>query len=276
MKKLKRRIIFLLIFLSVIIGGYSRYIEPNLLVSNNYTIESNKRSGKLIKVVQFSDTHLGEFFTLEKLEKVVRQINSEDPDIVIFTGDLMDIASEFNDRDKISNVLKKINAKYGKFTVYGNRDYGGGAKNYYKDIMEESGFELLINSSEVIDIDGRKVRILGADDAFLGTYNSKSTLKGITNDTYNILILHEPDLVDDFIHAPINLALAGHSHGGQVYIPYYGPIVKTELAEKYTKGFYNFDNEVNTQLYVNSGLGNTKIGYRLFNVPQILVFKISI
>ncbi|SDP36458.1 metallophosphoesterase [Clostridium gasigenes] len=275
MKKV-RKIIVGLMLLGVIIGVYSTYIEGKLLTSKKYGIEVNKNWKENIKVVQFTDTQLGEFFSLEQLQKVVDRINSEKADIVVFSGDLIDNASKYEDLYKISEVLAQIQASKGKYAIYGNHDYGGGAVRYYNEIMEESGFKILVNKSDKIELENTTINIFGLDDALMGDYNKEETMGGISNKDVNLLLIHEPDLIDDFKEYPIDLALAGHSHGGQVYIPFYGPIKTTALAEKYTKGFYKIHNENKGKLYVNSGLGNTKVPFRLFNIPQITVINLKI
>ncbi|MGL5352087.1 MAG: metallophosphoesterase, partial [Clostridium sp.] len=196
--------------------------------------------------------------------------------VVVFTGDLMDNASLYEHIYEISDVLEKIEAKIGKYAIYGNRDYGGGAVRYYEEIMQDSGFELLVNESKLIKLDNVNLNIFGADDALMGEYSSEKTIDGISNEDVNLLMIHEPDLIDDFNEYPIDVALAGHSHGGQVYIPFVGPLATTELGEKYPKGFYNIDNNRDGKLYVNSGLGNTKVPFRLFNVPQVTVINLKI
>ncbi len=275
MKILKRIIIYLIIIVAII-GVYSMYIEPKLMRVKDYGTIIDKGERRELKIVQFSDTQLGEFFSLEQLEKVVEKINSTEPDIVIFAGDLIDNASQYEEISKIADVLSKINYKIGKYAVYGNHDYGGGAVRYYDSIMEQSGFKVLKNSSEYIKLEDANIRIFGADEKLMGGYNAEETMNGINESDINLLILHEPDLIDDFKDYPIDLALAGHSHGGQVYIPFYGPIINNVLSEKYNKGFYQLNNERKTKLYVNTGLGNTKLRPRLGNIPEITTFIIKI
>lgn len=273
--KILRDILITLMLLMLIIGIYSTYIERNLLTTKKYGVTVNKNGENNIKIVQFTDSHLGEFFSLGQLQKVVDKINKENADIVVFTGDLIDNASQYEEVFEISEVLGQIEAKMGKYAVYGNRDYGGGAARYYEDIMSDSGFKILVNESTSIDLGQNKINIFGADDDLIGGYNLEETMNGISNEDVNILLIHEPDLIDDFKDYPIDLAFAGHSHGGQVYIPFYGPIKRNVLAENYAKGFYNIDNKNKGKLYVSSGLGNTKVPFRLFNVPQIAVINIT-
>lgn len=274
MKKLKKLII-VLILISLITVLYSMYIEPRWIKVKTLNVNLNKNLNNNIKVVQFSDTQLGDFFSINQLKEVVYKINKECPDIVIFTGDLLDNASTYADINEVSGVLSKISCPLGKYAIYGNHDYGGGAVRYYNQIMNESGFKVLKNSSVSLKLSSNTIKIFGCDDKLMGSYNSEKTLKGINSKDINILALHEPDLISDFESAPIDLALAGHSHGGQVRIPFYGPLMNNTLAKKYTHGLYDLDNKNKTKFYVNTGLGNTKLPFRLGNIPEITVFNIN-
>lgn len=274
MKKFKRILLFFII-LSVLICLYSIYIEPKWIVVKNHKISLDKINGQSIKIVQFSDTQLGEFFSLKQLEEVVDKINKTSPDIVIFTGDLIDNASNYNDINKVSKILSNIKASQGKYAIYGNHDYGGGAVRYYNSIMTEAGFKILKNSSTSIKLGSINLKIFGTDDKLMGGYDMNSTIKGISSNDINLLLIHEPDLIDDFKGSPIDLALSGHSHGGQVRIPFYGPLKKVVFAEKYTHGFYTIENKRKTKLYVNTGLGNTRLPFRFGNIPEITVFTIT-
>lgn len=274
MKKLKRILILFIMFL-ILICLYSLYIEPKWIRVKKHTVTLDNPNGQAIKIVQFSDTQLGEFFSTKQLEEVVDKINKTSPDIVVFTGDLIDNASNYTDIDKVSKILSKIKAPNGKYAIYGNHDYGGGAVRYYNSIMTDAGFKVLKNSSTALKIGSINLKIFGTDDRLMGGYDMNSTIKGISSDDINLLLIHEPDLIDDFKDYPIDLAFAGHSHGGQVRIPIYGPLKKVILAEKYTHGLYTLENKRKTKLYVNTGLGNTRLPFRFGNIPEITVFTIE-
>ena len=274
--RLMAKLFGILMVVGILIGFYSAYVEPHLLRVKQYDMKFEQVAGNPITVLQFSDTHVGDFFTTEDLKKVVDKINEQQADLVLFTGDLMDNAAEYDGSiDEIATILSKIKATNGKYAVFGNRDYGGGAERFYEDLMESAGFEVLVNSSRTLEVKGTTISLFGADDALIGYYNSNKTMQGISNDHLNLLLIHEPDLISDFLSYPIDLATAGHSHGGQVYIPFYGPLLTTALAEDYVRGLYDFGNNRKTLLYVNTGIGNTKVPFRLFNVPQISVFKLE-
>ena len=263
-----------LILIGIVTILYAMFIEPDLLRVIHYDFPHSKIEGQPIKVVQFSDTHIGDFFTIEELQKVVDKINEQEADLVLFTGDLMDDASVYQGSiEEIGTVLSNIQSKIGNYAVFGNRDYGGGAERFYEELMESAGFHVLLNNHETITVNGTTLSLFGADDALIGYYDAKQTMKGIEEGNFNLLLVHEPDLVDDFIDYPVDLVVAGHSHGGQVYIPFVGPLLTTTLAEKYVRGLYDINE--NLSLYVNTGIGNTRVPFRLFNVPQITVFYLT-
>jgi predicted MPP superfamily phosphohydrolase len=270
-------IVFIGILVVVQIISYSIFIEPNMLTVKKSNIVNTKDSSVTLKVLQFTDTHLGEYYSISDLEKAVKNINDQNADIVVFTGDLIDCASNYNDINKISSVLKKTKANLGKYAIYGNHDYGGGAVRYYKEIMKSSGFKVLVNDSRSIKLNNNKsITIFGSDDGLMGDINSSKTMKNVQKNNFNLLLLHEPDYVSKFIDYPIDLVISGHSHGGQVSIPFYGALKKNFGAKKYSKGFYDLINNRDAQLYVSSGLGNTKMPFRFGNVPEIVVFNIKI
>ncbi|EPY2274026.1 metallophosphoesterase [Clostridium sporogenes] len=281
LRKFVLKSICLITCLFIVVGVYSTFIEPKLLIIKKFTVESNisiktdKREN--LRIAHITDTHLGEFFSLEQLQKVVNKINENNVDIVLFTGDLMDNASKYNHIGEISKVLSKIQANKGKYAVYGNRDYGGGAVRYYKSIMKKSGFNVLVNESKTINIgSGKKISFLGIDDILMGNPDAQKLMKNINKNNYNILLMHEPDYINNLLDCDIDLTLTGHSHGGQVYIPFYGGVGKTLYAKKYERGMYDLKNIRQGKLYVNTGIGNTKIPMRFCNIPNISIFNIKI
>lgn len=254
---------------------YAFKIEPKRLVTREFDVELSLESRESIRVVQFSDTHLGPDYSLQQLEKLVDRINELEPDIITFTGDLIDVASEFEERSEISGILGKLNSAYGKYAVWGNHDYGGGGVRFYEDIMIKSGFKLLRNQHSTIELDsGQFITMIGLDDAMLGQPDIEKSFMGVNGQGANLLLLHEPDLVDGIEVDRFDLALAGHSHGGQVVVPLFGPLVTPPFAKIYTKGMYQLATD--THLYVNSGIGTTKVAVRFWNPPELSVFDLAI
>lgn len=278
MKRIIWRVIKCFFILSIVVVGvifYAFKIEPKLLVTREFNVELSSAGGDSIRVVQFSDVHLGPNYSLQQLENLVERVNKLEPDIVAFTGDLIDVPSAFEGRSEISGVLGKLRSKHGKYAVWGNHDYGGGGIRFYENIMKESGFELLKNQNVVVELDsGQKITIIGLDDAMLGHPDIEKAYTGVEDQGDKLLLLHDPDLVDDIKTDRFDLALAGHSHGGQVVVPLFGPLVTPPLARIYTKGMYQLAND--NYLYVNSGIGTTRITVRFLNPPELSVFDLTI
>lgn len=244
-----------------------------------YELGSKEKIHKNIKkepfrIVQFTDTQLGSFYNLAQLTEAINKINELQPDIVVFTGDLIDVANKYEEINKVGEVLSKITSKYGKYAVWGNHDYGGGGSKYYKDILTNGGFELLVNENKNIEKNNQIYSVIGSDCGTYGEINEDLVISKLDKSNYNILLIHEPDLMDRYSKGPIDLALAGHTHGGQVALPIIGAIVKVPLGRNYTKGFYDFKNERKSKLFVSSGLGNTKLPFRFLNIPEIVLFEI--
>ncbi|SCN40450.1 Metallophosphoesterase [Bacillus cytotoxicus] len=254
---------------------YAKYIEPNFLSFTHYTLQSplipNSFHG--MKIIQFSDLHLGYYFSLQRLSSIVSKINDATPDIVLFTGDLIDNYQTYGETPFVSAILRNIRAPFGKFAIYGNHDHGGYGTEYYQQIMNESGFELLQNKEKRIRLfDGTEISIVGIDDMLLGKPKIEETLQHIKHNIYTIVLVHEPDIASKVAKFPVNVQLSGHSHGGQVQIPFLGAVVTSTLAKQYIEGFYHIDDLV---LYVNRGLGRTRIPFRFMARPEITLFTLQ-
>lgn len=276
MKNLLRAIIVISIFL-IILYIYARFIEPNMLSVSYINIENENISenGDEIKILQFSDTHLSEYFDIKSLKKVVDKINSEKPDIVFFTGDLIDHYRSYNYKGEIYKIwetLGQIEAPMGKFAVYGNHDYGGGAERVYAEIMEKSGFNLLINSN--VKLKKYNINVVGLDDSIFGEVDKQKIKECNDKEFYNIVLSHEPDVVDGMLENCIDLFLSGHSHGGQVNLPFISPMMLPSLGSKYVRGTYNFENARDTMLYVNVGIGTSQLPLRFMAIPELTVFTL--
>jgi predicted MPP superfamily phosphohydrolase len=284
MSKLTRRNffkrIFTISFTALLTSGvgyfYARFIEPKQMNKIRHTISHKDipESFSGIRIAQFSDTHVGHHFDKEELEKVVQKINEENPDIVFFTGDLMDNPLEYDRSNNLIQILEKIKAPLGKFAIYGNHDHGGYGTETYEEIMEASDFTVLKNENTFVElIDKSRLYVAGVDDLMLGRPDFRETLRNIPDDAYTILLAHEPDAaetISDQFH--VNLQLSGHSHGGQVQLPFLGPLITPPLGSKFYEGFYQFND---LTLYVNRGLGTTRQPFRFLAPPEITFFTLE-
>lgn len=267
---------FVLLTASIASHMYMKYIEPKWIETVRMEISHPliPKSFNRFKIVQFSDTHLGYHFDSEQLKRTVEIISRENPDLIVFSGDLVDNLFTFFHWDETILLLNELSAPKGKFAVYGNHDHGGWGSEKYKQIMESGGFTLLKNESVFIKNDeDDHIMLAGVDDAMLGKPDLKETFALLPTDTFTILISHAPDLADEVARFPVHFQLSGHSHGGQVQIPLAGPLITPPYGKKYVEGFYRVRKDFS--VYVNRGLGTTRLPYRFFSRPEITVFTLK-
>ena len=293
LKRLRRRLFFhIFILCGLLFAGaylYGRYIEPKLLITKETTLSLPETAQHLsgLKIGVFSDTHLGFAYTPEQLEKAVTQINEQEYDILIFLGDLIDNYQDYikdnsegdAHRAAIVAALSKTQAKYGKFAVFGNHDLGAMGQWDYPKIMEESGFMMLQNSHATLTIAGQKVNMIGLDDCMLGYPDPASAFDGMSSGALQILIAHEPDVIDE-IQSPasIHLFIAGHSHGGQVRLPFDQKLITPPYAKHYIRGWYHKDGQhaaYEPPVFVTTGIGSTQVPIRFLNVPEIVTIQLQ-
>ena len=275
---LKILLVFLLILFSLLL--YSRFISTSGLKIKEYKVVNTNIPNNLvgIKIVHLSDIHYGRIINDKRLEKIVEQINLIKPDIVVLTGDLIDNDKELTDesRKSLTNILSKINVNIDKYAIRGNHDYHF---NEWDTIISNSGFINLDNNYDFIYNDYEPMLIAGLssllDETDVNTRFEQLT-KNIDNEkintVYNILLIHETDFIDNIDISKYNLILGGHSHNGQVRLPFIGAIIKPKESQKYYDEHYKLGN---TDLYISSGLGTSELDFRFFNKPSFNLYRLS-
>lgn len=288
-KGIKKKLIISLIIFVCLISGillYSRFIGTSGLVVKEYKIENTKLPASFygLKIIHISDIHYGRTIKKKEFTKIVNEINLRKPDIVVFTGDLFDNSEALTKKDitDITEALKKINVTIGKFAITGEHDF---KKEEWSTIMKDSGFVNLNDTYELIYKDGYEpIMIAGLSTNLKGTKNAKDKITPINDyitsikeseesniPHYKILLLHEPDYINNINYKNYDLILAGHSHNGQVILPLIGATFKPKGAQEYYSEYYSLDN---TDLYISSGLGTTNLDFRLFNPPSFNFYRL--
>lgn len=267
MKKLINSIIIIICALFL----YGRFIEVTNFKINEYTIknESIPESFKELKIVHFSDLLYDTSYNEKRLNKLVKEINKQDADIIIFSGDLLKKEESYSNKelDLLKNSLKNMKAELYKYAIIGDND-----KNYlddYKDILYDSEFKLLDNENMLFFYkDVTPINIIGLTNLD----NIEELLETDTEYNYSLAIIHKPDNLEKISEYNINTVLSGHSLGGVINIPYYGGLIKKDGAKTYINDYYKLNN---TEIFISNGLGYEKFNYRLFNIPSINVYRFS-
>lgn len=276
-KRWKKRLLFFLmalILLPVLLLGWARYIEPHLLLVSHLKADTGQ-TGAQCRVVFFSDTHFSSSYGKEEAAALAQKINQLKPDIVLFGGDFLDSYARDQqtlELDAICEALDSINAPGGKFAVWGNHDYGGGASRVYPELMEQCGFTLLKN--EYITLEDYSVTIIGCDDVMLGS----RTMQQLPEDgNFHLVLAHEPASLGLLDGSAEGIMLTGHTHGGQIYLPFLTEQVLPPGSDGYIRGLYAQEETqlLSNGLYVSRGIGTTHLPLRLFNPPEIVELGLS-
>lgn len=274
-KKIFLKIFKIVITIAIILFSlvlYSRYIATSGIIvkeySNTYETLPNEYHG--LKIIHISDIHYGNTTFKNQLNNMKNKINELKPDIIIFTGDLVDKDFQYQDKDinDIVSILSKINSSIGKYATKGNQD-----TEIFEQIMQKSNFTLLNNNSDFIYKNtNTPIYINGIGSSIKNDNNIEKAFEKNNKDTFTITIMHEPDNIDEILEKyNVDLALAGHSHNGQVRLPFIGSIIKNQGAKKYDYEYYKINN---TDLYISGGLGTSTLPFRLFNRPSINLYRL--
>lgn len=275
LKKWVKVLIFIIIICTLFFL-YSRYIETNLFNIKEYPVVNSNIPSNFygLKIVQISDIHYKSINDKKYLNKVVKKINLLKPDIVILSGDLFDSNIKYSksDYEDLVNILKNINYNIGKYAIIGEEDN----LDKWNYVIENSDFINLNDNFDFIYNEGLDPILLVGISSNYKNNHIKSTMNEIYSKInidykYSILVLHEPDFIDDINYNKFNLILAGHSHKGEIVLPFINGIIKKKYSNKYFDDYYNLDN---TELYISSGLGTGKYKLRFLNPPSINFYRL--
>lgn len=274
-RKRRRKVFAIFVLLIGVFLIYIRYIEPSMLVVNEYKVENVDIPDSFhgVKIVHFSDLHYGSTIDKENIDKVVDKINDLNPDIVVFTGDLFFETYEMSEEDIsiLSSSLNKISARLGKYAIYGNHDFD---RDDFLKVLNKTDFTLLVNDYDVVyNGDNSPILIYGTDDALYGSPSlDKLNDDEVKNISYKIVLTHEGDYTPEVLNYDVDMILCGHSHNGQVNIPYIIKYYLPDGSDKYYKPYYKFGN---TDVYVSNGIGTSLLKVRFRSIPSINLYRLN-
>lgn len=249
---------------------YSFIIEPRWVKVNQYELKIDNLPPQFrdFRIVLFGDIHRSKIVSAGYISKCISKVNKLNPDIVLNTGDY--ITGKQGYIFDIVEMLKTIKPEYGVYSVLGNHDGEIVAKG-----LKQAGIRVLRNESVTIEKDGGILRLIGLDDSLSGYENIVKELKDAKKTEVRLLMMHNPDLfkILKLYEYRIDLIAAGHTHGGQVVIPFIGPpLVPSIYGKKYASGFIR---EKKGLMYVTRGIGTYLLPVRFFCRPEITLFVLS-
>ena len=257
---------FIKILLIIIILSLGIYFNNKNIKIKSYNIKCPKISQSFnnFKILHFSDTLLTKK-SINKIDNVVEKINATNPDVVIFTGDLIkkDFKLTSKEEEHIINALSQIKCKLYKYAIIGDNDKKN--INQYTRILDKSNFEIIDDEYKYLFYkDKNPIKIIGLTN--YKNFNIIIEDEDNIKPCYTILLTHKPDIINDININNINTILAGHSLGGEINVPFMGGLIKKEGATKYINNYYKIKGK---NLYISNGIGTEKLPFRIFNQPSI-------
>ena len=295
---IKTLTIFIIVFIFLVAGIflYSRYLATTGLEIREYKIQNDLFTKNFhgFKILHMSDIHYLTTVGEDDLKNIVKKINQLKPDVVVLTGDLLDEYIEYSNQELevLETELSKIDVATNKYAISGDEDE---KKTEWETVIKNSNFINLNNTYDLIyngvgspimlsglssnlkekDMITTKIKAIEEQiDNTLPTVDQNGNkLYGINNPIYQILLLHEPDYIDEFNYHKFQLILAGHSLNGQIRLPGIGGILRKKGATNYQDASYDLEE---TKLFISGGIGTTNnIPYRFCNRPSVNLYRLT-
>ena len=263
-------------------GGslYMSKYEPSWLDVTNVKLKLPRLPKPFsgFRLVQISDLHFGSWMDTDRLEDVLSAVSSLSPDLLAITGDFTyghARHSPQEDRERYADLVRILSNYTGEYPTVG----ANGNHDYWVDpsimqwIFQEGGVLDLNNATHVLTSGGKSLYMAGVDNVWYERDRLDLVQAQIPRDECAILLAHEPDFADtSALDGRFDLQISGHSHGGQIVIPYFGPPILPHLGKKYSMGLYQVRDMLQ---YTNRGVGMIPPYIRFNCRPEITVFTLE-
>lgn len=253
-----KKIYFLFLSL-ILVTGHSIYHHTNTLEVSQHVIKLGDEN-RILRIAHVSDLHTKGFNNLE--QQLVKAINENNIDLIVITGD---IATPNGTIEGYNHVLKNLKAPRGVYYIPGNWEYWEPIENI-QNILKKNNIIDLTNAIHQID---EKVWLIGFDDSEEGNPDSNFA-SSVPKEAIKIGLFHSPHFFKE-IFTQTNLNLAGHSHGGQIRLPFIGPIWTPEGTGDFDQGWFEKDN---SKLFVSRGIGTSVLPIRIFCSPELAIIEV--
>jgi len=257
---------------ATLLASYPFLIERNVVQINRYRIAVPllPQSFRGFRVVHLTDLHFGYLVSASFIERVVRKANSLQPDLIVCTGDYVHDRNTTAEIDAVWPILSKLRAKHGVYSVLGNHDHWADRERSLQ-WLDKSGQDIR-HKQKAIYRGRERIVIGGSGDLWEDSLNIDQTFSTSDEGDCRILLAHNPDSVDTRFATPLSLVLSGHTHGGQVSLPFYGPIVLPVKNKRYSSGVIE---TARARLFISRGIGWSMYPVRFNCPPEIAVLELT-
>ncbi len=252
------------VVLTLLVIGYLKFNHPAV---EKYDIRIHKKAGDLksLRIVAFSDIHLGITVDKKRLSKYVKLINDQKPDVVFIAGDVVDNNALPLNKERMYEELNEIKAPLGTYACLGNHEYLSGIENSL-DFYHQTNIHLLIDSATLVN---NSFWVIGRDDRSNLNRSHLSKLTAQTDPSQPLFLLdHQPYHLEEAQTNGIDLQVSGHTHNGQLW-----PL--NLIVEKIYEVGYGYKQKGKTTVYTSSGLALWGPPFRIGTQSEIVVFNIQ-
>jgi uncharacterized protein len=258
--------------------GFRHFGEPNGFAVETVHLRLKKlpRVFSGFRIAQISDIHMGGWMTPDRLQQVAELVIAQKPDILVITGDFLKGRS-FTETAKqglrdLAKVLFPLASSVPMFAVLGNHDYVTNPEAI-RGMLRDCRITDLTNTAFALTYEGESLYLCGVDDIRHGNVRLDDVIAQLGENSAAILLVHEPDFADvSAATGKFDLQISGHTHGGQIVIPFYGPPVLPPSGRKYPSGLYKVGNMFQ---YTNRGVGTDTVSARINCPPEITIFVLA-
>lgn len=285
MGKKNRLIIITILLALILIFPVNIYLSNNWVQVNMYTLYPDKLPTEFenYNILQISDMHIKTSKDLEKdlIKMAENKLSNlgKHLDCIVLTGDLLNYGTEV---PELISYLAKYTDKYPVFFTAGNHEYAGNLEEF-EDKLSQIGVKVLENQAYKLNKGDSNIWLVGVSDYMSNKNNEEEAFQSVSANDFNIVITHSPNNFSTIVKYGGKLVLCGHTHGGQIKIPFVPVFFVTGQGffPKYSYGFYTEDRPDNGKalMYITKGTGYTSLlsikGFRFFNRPEIAIFNLQ-
>ncbi len=254
------------IFFGTMYIGYQNVVNLKL-VHKTYHLKGFSQTGEEnhLRIGLMSDIHIGAAISNQHIDNAVSLLMSEKPNLILIAGDFVDNKSDYLHKGQITEIMKKLQAKYGVFFALGNHEYRGDTTENMRWVRQDVQATLLRDSLLCVD---SLFNLIGRDDYVNQNRPMIEELtKKLDKERPTILFEHTPHALDSLAGSPIDLAFYGHTHAGQVWpVPYLTYLIYGAVYGSYQRG--------DTEVYITSGVGAARTPYRFGTQSEVVIYDL--